>query len=377
MTVRAMRTDWRLIGLLFVAGLLAAAQFAKVALTLGDLVAVYPGTPLPFAVSALSLAGILFGVTAGLIVARVGARRALLTAMAGAAAFSFVEALLPPFPVFMALRALEGLTHLTIVVASPTLMAAVASPRDKPVAMGLWGTFFGVGFALSAVVIPWLDGPRTVFIVHGAGFLILFLALWPLLPRGVARDASHGSWLSRHAEIYTNPRLVAPALGFLWHTLMFLGLLTYLPKFLGAWTAPVLPLIALIGTFGAGVLARSIAPRRLLIWAFGMSIAGLLLALAMPDESRPWIILPLFAILGLVPGASFANVPALNPDPADQARANGAIAQLGNVGTAATTPLFAVSLGFGLAGPLTFAVVICVIGLVVVCLIHRKIAETP
>ena len=47
------------------------------------------------------------------------------------------------------------------------------------------------------------------------------------------------------------------------------------------------------------------------------------------------------AALGLVQGASFAAIPQLNPMPEDRARAAGAIAQLGNLGTTTGTPLLA------------------------------------
>ena len=374
---RLMKTDWRLIALLFAVGLLAAAQFAKIALTLVPLEAVYPGAPLPWAVSALSVAGILFGVTAGVIVARFGARRVLLTAMSFAALASALQALLPSYPVFFALRLVEGLTHLAMVVAAPTLMAAVAAPRDKPVAMGLWGTFFGVGFAGAAAVIPWLDGPSAVYLAHAAALAVLMVALWPLLPRGVAREMLQESLWAKHVAIYTNPRVLAPALGFVWHTLIFLGLLTFLPSVIGAWTAPVLPLIALVGTFGAGVLARRVAPYRILIAGFVVTMAGLAAATLMPDTARLWVVLPLFVIIGLVPGASFANVPALNADPADQARANGAVAQLGNLGTASSTPLFAAALTGGFPGLALTAATACALGLGIVWLIHRKIDKSP
>lgn len=371
-----MKTNWLLIGLLFVVGLFAAAQFGKIALMLGVLAEVYPGRPLPLAVSALSVAGILFGVTAGLVVARIGARKALLGALALGATLSFIQTTLPPFPGFMVLRVLEGFAHLVLVVAAPTLMSAVAAPRDKPVAMGLWGTFFGVGFAVSAAVIPFLGGLRGVFVAHGAGLVMLMVVLWPLLPRGVAAAEAGPGWLLQHIRIYSSPRIVAPALSFIWHTSMFLGLLTFLPGFLGIWTAPLLPLIALIGTFGAGVVARRVPPRTLLLTAFALSIAGLLLVLVLPPVAQLWLILPLFVVLGVVPGASFANVPALNKDPADQARANGAIAQLGNVGTASSTPLFAAAAGAGLPGLMTAAAVVCAIGLGVTWLIHKRIAKS-
>ena len=51
--------------------------------------------------------------------------------------------------------------------------------------------------------------------------------------------------------------------------------------------------------------------------------------------------LALAACLGIVQGASFAAIPQLNPRPEDRARAAGAVAQLGNLGTTTGTPLLA------------------------------------
>ena len=73
------RTPWLLIAALYMAGLLAGAQFTKVSLTLTGLAATYPGWPVAFAVSGVAVIGILFGVMAGGITATVGPRRAILS----------------------------------------------------------------------------------------------------------------------------------------------------------------------------------------------------------------------------------------------------------------------------------------------------------
>ena len=370
-----MRTDWRLISLLYVAGLLAAAQFAKLSLTLPELEARYPDVPVPLAVSALSVMGIAFGVTAGVIVARWGVRRVLLAGMLLGAVLSVGQALLPPAPVFFVLRVVEGAAHLAIVVAAPTLMAVVAAPKDKPLAMGLWGTFFGVAFATSAVIVPLLPGAGAVYAAHGAALALVALLLAPALPRGLARDASTEGLWARHRAIYTSLPMTAPAIGFFFHTLIFLGLLTYLPGFLGAWTAPLLPLTALVGTFGAGVLARRMPPPRIALAGLLLAAMALLTILVLPDAVRPGAAVAVFTVMGLVAGASFAMVPYLNADPADQARANGAVAQLGNIGTALSTPILAATLGHGIASPLLLAIVVSLAGFVVILLVHRRMAR--
>ena len=370
-----MRTDWVLIGLLYAVGLLAAAQFAKVALTLEALAGVYPGSPVEIAVSALSLMGILFGVTSGVIIARIGPRKVILGALVAAALASGVQALLPGFDLFMALRVAEGAAHLALVVAAPTLMATVAQPRHIPFAMGLWGTFFGVGFALSAAVLPALGAPPVVFLAHGAALLVLAVALWPRLQKGTGGQPLAEGILARHLAIYSSLRLTAPGLIFFWHTVVFMGLLTYLPGFLGAWTAPLLPLAALLGTLGAGAVTRWLQPFHVGMFGLAGTFLGMALLLFLPEIARPLAALPIFVVTGMLAGASFATVPWLHAEQADRARANGAIAQLGNVGTALSVPLMAATLWAGISGPLVFAMVVSAIGLGATWLIHRKIAS--
>lgn len=57
--------------------------------------------------------------------------------------------------------------------------------------------------------------------------------------------------------------------------------------------------------------------------------------------------LTLMAVLGLVQSGSFAAVPQLNASINDQALANGAMAQCGNLGNSLGTPLFLSLVAFG------------------------------
>ncbi|MXQ07069.1 MFS transporter [Alphaproteobacteria bacterium GH1-50] len=369
------KTQWALIVLLYLSGLLAAWQFAKIALSLAALDQVYPDSPTALLVSGVSVAGIVFGATAGVIIARFGPRRALLVALLAAAALTAGQAALPPYPLMMALRVFEGAAHLVIVVAAPTLMAASAVGRDVPVAMGLWGTFFGVGFATAALVFPVFGSVPGILYANAAGFLILAAALWPILPRTGRETSVRQSFLARHIAIYRNPRLFAPAAAFFTHTIVFLGMLTFLPSVLGPWVGPILPLVALVGTFGAGILARYMPPRTILLAAFLVSSVGMLLAIVLPETARAVTVLAMFGAVGLVPGAALAAVPGLNEKTADQALANGAIAQLGNVGTATSVPLVAWATTFGYPGIATVYAGISLSGLLAFWLIHRKIAE--
>ena len=366
----AQRTDWRLVILLWVAGLLAAAQFAKISLVLEDVARFFERdlTAVAPIVSVVGIIGIIFGVMAGAFVTRLGARRVILWALIGGGALSLVQAIGLGFGAMLGLRILEGVSHLALVVAAPTLMVRVSAPRDQSVVMGLWATFFGVSFAIAAVVLPALvalGGLKLVWAVHGVLMLVIAGLLAPFLPTGTRSDVPI-RWLPEHRLIYTSPRLVAPALGFFWHTLMFVALLTFLPAQVPVWVAALLPLVSLVGTFGAGFLARWIAPDRIAI--AGFVATGLL---AMIGFGAPFPTLLMFIFIGLVPGASFAAIPHFNAAPEDVARAQGAVAQLGNIGTASGTPIYALALsGIGLS-PLTIA--LCVSGVISVLLIRWAI----
>ena len=61
-----------------------------------------------------------------------------------------------------------------------------------------------------------------------------------------------------------------------------------------------------------------------------------------PGAPLAW--LALAGAMGLIQGASFAAVPQLNAKPAQQAQANGAMAQMGNIGNTSGTPIMAAAL---------------------------------
>ncbi len=369
------KTDWRLVGLLFTVGLLAAAQFGKVSLTLAETGAVYGrgATSVAFLVSLVSIVGILFGAIAGGLVAALGGGRVLLGALVLGAALSTVEALLPPLPMMTALRVAEGFSHLALVVAAPPLMAAAASDADRPVVMSLWAMFFGVSFALSAMIFPGIlaaGGLGALFLAHGVAMALMVPLLWPILPRQVRQPFTIQP-LKEHRVIYTTPRVAAPGTGFVFYTVTFIALLTFLPDAMDQpGLAQSLPLISLGGTFAAGWIARRTAPDLIGVAGYASSIA----CAALMGLGQDWAVFPLFFALGIVPGASFASIPHFNASAPDRARSSGAIAQLGNVGTASGTPIYAVLVAaLGLPGLLVGIVLFGLLGIAGLLIMRRLI----
>ncbi|MEH6831683.1 MAG: MFS transporter, partial [Sulfitobacter sp.] len=179
-----MTGSWPLMLALWGAGLGAAMQYAKFAVIYDMLGGIYPeaGAALGWLVSLIGIIGIFLGAVAAMIVSRIRFRRSLLAALWLGAVVSLGQALLPPLPVMLLLRLIEGVSHLALVVAAPTLIAQIATDQQRGLALTIWGTFFGVAFAVMA----WFGRPFTeaagvpaLFLVHAAYMAAFALYLSP------------------------------------------------------------------------------------------------------------------------------------------------------------------------------------------------------
>lgn len=366
--------------LLWCAGLGAAAQFGKISVLYDDLRALYGGSgevALGLIVSVVGIVGLVFGTTAGLLVQRIGPRRAIVAALVAGAGVSALEAALPAYPLMFAARVIEGASHLAIVVVGPTMIAAIASERQRPLAMTLWSSFFGVTYALLALLAPGVvawGGAPALFLGHAAWMAGLAVILWLALPADPpATGAGAGNLLARHLAIYASPRLAAPAMGFCCYTFLYVACLTLLPPEVPAGhralMATGMPLmsIAVSLTLGVRLLSRMSAVR-LVQWGYAAAIPGFLILGLFWGQGAGMVLggFWLSGALGIVQGASFASIPELNATVEDRAGASGAIAQLGNLGTTSGTPVLALALAAG--GPwllVPAAVTLCAGGIAV------------
>lgn len=365
-----------LVLLLWSAGLGAAAQFGKISILYETLRATYGGqgeVALGLVVSIVGMVGLIFGTTAGLLVARIGPRRAIVAALAAGAAMSALQALMPAYPLMLASRIVEGASHLAIVIVGPTMIATLAPEQRRPLAMTLWSSFFGVTYAALALVGPYTT-PTGLFLGHAT----YMAALAAILALSLPADPRHGALpmgnlLAQHGMIYASPRLAAPAMGFCCYTFLYVALLTLVPPATPeshrALIAAGMPLVSiavsltlgvwLLGRMSAVFLVRAgyavAVPGFLILWlgwgqGAGMVAGGFLLS----------------AALGIVQGASFAAIPELNASAEDRARAAGAVAQLGNLGTTTGTPVLAALLAAtGPTGLVLSAVTLCGLGIAI------------
>ena len=372
------QTDWMLVILLWIAGLGAAAQYGKVSVVYDRLGEVYPdaGATLGFVVSLVGFTGMILGVIAGLLVARLRYRRTLLWALGFGALVSLYQSTLPPLPFLLASRIVEGVSHLAIVVAAPTLIAELSAKRHAGFTLTLWGTFFGVSFALLVFAgLPLADayGVGTLFAAHGGFLALIALPLALRLPR-IEGDApretlSLASLMKRHVDIYRSPNISAAGIGWLFYTLCFVSLLTLLPQFIAlemrALVIGAMPLVSIASSLTLGVWALQFLPGvRVIEIGFVLSACCALALITAPGH--PALCIALAASLGLVQGASFATVPQLNAAADDRAAAYGSMAQTGNIGNTLGTPLLAAIIaGFGHTGAMLAAGALLFLGLLI------------
>ncbi|MEP1963135.1 MFS transporter [Tateyamaria sp.] len=351
----ATRTSFPLILCLWGAGLGAAGQYAKISVIFDRLGAVYPdaGAALGFIVSLVGFVGILLGVVAGLVVARIRYRRAMLWALWAGAGVSLFQALLPSLPLMLASRVIEGVSHLAIVIAAPTLIAQFSEDRHRGLTLTLWSTFFGVAFTLLvALGLPLVEarGLPALFIAHSIWMATFALVLTVFLrPLEIAQEGllSLRGILKDHLTIYRSPSIAAPGAGWLFYTFCFLAILTVLPPYIApewrAWVMGAMPLVSIAVSMTLGVFAlRFISAVMLVQIGFAGSVASLVWLLAAPG--LPVACLLLAGTLGLVQGATFSAIPQLNDTATTQSQAYGALAQTGNLGNTIGTPVLLVIL---------------------------------
>ena len=365
-----------LVLLLWCAGLGAAAQFGKISILYETLRASYGAqgeVALGLVVSIVGMVGLIFGTTAGLLVARIGPRRAIVTALAAGAAMSALQSLMPAYSLMLASRIVEGASHLAIVVVGPTMIATLAPEARRPLAMTLWSSFFGVTYTLLALIGPHAT-PVGLFLGHAAymAALAAILALTlPPDPRGQALPL--GNLLAQHVAIYASPRLAAPAMGFCCYTFLYVAVLTLLPpetpETHRALIAAGMPLVSITVSLTLGVqLLGRMSAIRLVQAGYAVAIPGFLILWVFWGQGPGMVAggFLLSAALGIVQGASFASIPELNATPEARARAAGAVAQLGNLGTTTGTPVLAALLASaGPPGLALAAVTLCALGIAV------------
>ena len=391
------RTDWFTVFALFIAGLAAAMQFAKLSPVMGavanefSLGLVTAG----LTVSMIGIVGVIFAISAGALVAAIGLKRGLLIGLFGGAVIAAAGSFAPDGNAFLVSRFLEGFSHLLIVVCAPALMSAHASERDQPMVLALWGCFFGVGFAITSAMAPGIVGAagwRALMQSHAALLGCTGVLAAVALARSGHQDTrkalpNFAGLINTHVAVYRSGAPLLLALCFCAYACLFLAVMTFLGQFLidaqqwslartGNFLAGA-SFVTLVFTLFAGWLVRRGVTAFAGLTAAFVTIACSALGVFALQLNGAWLVacmVSLMAGFGLIPGFIFANVPTVAPTPARAALAYGAIAQFGNVGSFAGTPVFAAAYqAMGWPGGAVFVVSAAVVGLGLALLLRSSL----
>lgn len=352
----AVTSRWIQIGLLWWIGVLTAAQLAKMAVLAPTLRQAFdlslPQTGL--LISLLEVGGALFGLVAGLLIGRVGARRFLQIGLVLLALTGATEAIASEASLLFAARTVEGIGYVLVVIAAPTMIVAVAAEREQGTALALWSTFVPLGVALGSGVTgigsTWL-GSTGVLLLWAASFAVVLPFTTPLPDASFGRSRglslpARAAWLSTGAfGIYTMLVCALTAL-----------LPIYLVEQLGAALSPASAVTALASTAALpGCVAMMIIMRRglpgsrrsliIMIVSLVASAGPALLIFGEGGTIATSGALAVSTILsgGLVPPLIFARLPqmagAQSSDDPKLAAAQGLLTQLGAGGALVGPPI--------------------------------------
>lgn len=371
-------STWKHIWLLWLCGVIAAAEFGKFGPLLTGL-AHARGFSLPAAgwlSSMIELGGATGGLLAGGLVRRLGSRGAIQAGLLLLILGSAAECL-PAAPGLWLGRIGESLGYLLVVVATPSLMMQLTTDAERPHAMSLWSTFVPVGLALSSVVsgalVSWIGLSGTLWVWAFVPAVMILLTF--SLPRT----------LSLPADAKIPARLPGPAVwwlcaAFFCCALLFVGVVGLLPTFLQTMAHASVPVsgtvtgLAAFATVGGSALTSWRLRRDQSRFSPGavrdLDLAGL----AVPAVLLGWIYLftpglPLLSLLaivalglsGVVPALLFARISDAGhrDDGAHPAVINGVLTHFGATGSLLGPPTLAfISLHAGWPAAAAFVVIL-------------------
>ena len=240
---------------------------------------------------------------------------------------------------------LSGLGLVTVAVAAPGIIVAVAPPRDHGLALGAWSIYMPAGMAIAMLsaplVLPGL-GWRGLWLVH-AGLTGTVLVVVLAATRGVSGRAGSPRRIDTEALRRPGPWLLAAAFGC--YTVQFFAVTTWMPTFLVESHGSTRETAALAGALvvaanimgclaGAWLLHRNVARWKLLAITYLVMTpcaAGAFSAV-LPPEFAVTLAVIFSAVGGLLPAAILAGTAVHAPTRDHVATVNGFVVQGSHVG---------------------------------------------
>jgi MFS family permease len=322
-----------------------------------------------FLLSLVQLAGMLLGLTAGLVADGIGLKRSMIIGLLILFVAGALGGWAQDVPALLALRALEGLGLLLACMPAPGLIRRLIGPGRTGPMLGLWGACMPFGTALAL-----LAGPMVIMAAGWQGWwwllaafsLVMAAWLWQAVPADAtpSRIANVGIGQTWPQRLRTTLSSVGPwlvAATFAMYSCQWLAVIGFLPSIyaqtgLSAGMAGVLTALAaaanMVGNIASGRLVqRGVRPRTLLY--IGFAVMGLGAALAFSPspgfmQAAPvsttlrYVAVVLFSMVGgLIPGTLFILAVQVAPGESAVSTTVGWVQQWSAMGQLAGAPLVA------------------------------------
>jgi CP family cyanate transporter-like MFS transporter len=329
-----------------------------------------------FLLSLVQLAGMTLGIFVGLAADTIGLRRSMLiglivitlASLLGGAVGISIERSAQAVSLLLALRALEGVGFLLVVMPGPGLVRSMSPAGTEKTALGLWGAYMPLGVALALLLGPalitWAGWPGwwwALSAVSGAAAAWVALAVPADRHRARPVAASPGRWSTRLLDTVRAGGPWTLALAFAVYSSQWMAVIGFLPAIYaeagvpGAWNAALTAFAAamnIVGNVAGGrLLQHGVAPERLLRWGFAVMALGSVAAFAqigqpgdaasLPPALRYLAVCMLSLGGGVVPATLFMLAVRLAPGPSTVSTTVGMMQQASSLGQFIAPPVVA------------------------------------
>jgi MFS family permease len=350
MAVRTAQAHAAQLGLLIVSGVVASAQIGKAIISIPM---IRSEMSLGLTVAGLVVAifaamGATTGIGAGVVVKRIGSRRALVGGMFAIAVGSALGASAPNEVLLLIGRIIEGVGFFGVVLAIPSMLSVIVKPQERDFVMALWSAYMPAGITVVLLFGPLLSnvGWRSLWFADAlvaASCGVLNLMFAPKITDTSSLVARR--FLGDVAIILRDRRCLALAVTFFLFSCQIFSMAFALPILLssehgmGLGTAGLLSAavmaVSTAGHLSSGFFLRAGAP----IWGnIGVAFGGFAIAAvafysgALPPFGMALVAAFALGVGGLAPGALYAAAPRAAPNPQSVPPTIGLLQQASNLG---------------------------------------------
>ena len=342
-------TRWPLVWALIFAGVVGAFQIGKAAIAV-PLLREDLGLSLTFAswvVGIYAAVGALAGLPMGLGIKYLGSRRAIVAGLLMIGIASCAGAFARGGLMLLVTRVFEGFGFIMVAIATPTLLRAVTTVKDRDLVFALWTVYYSAGSVIVMLAGPWLAewGWQSLWLVTGLLALGYAFVIWAIVPDIPESNGSGGGALADIGLVLRSPGPVLLALAFGLYTVSYHALTGLLPALLverlglSIAQAGVIAAVSIVanglGAFSAAWLLRAGLPLWAMVAAaftfFGVASFGIF-AQSAPVAAVGLLAAASLGLAGLIPALVYIAAPRLTPQPALLALAVGTIVQASHIG---------------------------------------------